>query len=398
LETPYKKGDREVKKIALVLALFLAISILSQSRSVYAVSHGWEEYMDDKSYIYVRYFPMVPYDPSYPTACEEFAVTFTCKQNDWYTVVPPWHVVPAGFWICVYYWDECDTSNYTNFERVYPISVNQYGAYAEWTLTAGYILTLGMTLKGEAASFTKNSTKKYAGNGWTYLGYFFVQYNSNVFWSATQTVGCLSLSIMNDIAQAHQGHHVMVGLMFHLAWSDGTMSSVWFSLGDDDPEDTDCWLTVEQGNTEFTLSSGGGGGGGCPTLFVWNGTSYVEEGILSIHAESDITVWHEIENALALENGAYKLQLRELDEYTSHIDQVKLYSVDSQGKWHLCPLTCAYHSQLGKVKQTLLLDDSNRVDLEPTETIDLKFAPSIPYSQTAFFIFEINGYNMKWMG
>lgn len=138
-----------------------------------------------------------------------------------------------------------------------------------------------------------------------------------------------------------------------------------------------------------------GGGGGCPTLFIWNGTSYVEEGVLDIHAESDVTVQHEIQNSLVLENGVYKLQLRELDEFTSHIDQVKLYAVDYKGKWNICPLTYAYHNELGKVKQTLLLDDSNRVDLEPTETIDLKFAPSIPYSQTAHFIFEINGYNMK---
>lgn len=50
------------------------------------------------------------------------------------------------------------------------------------------------------------------------------------------------------------------------------------------------------------------------------------------------------------------------------------------------------------MKQTLLLDDSNRVDLKPTEIIDLKFAPSIAYSETAYFIFEINGYNMKWPG
>ena len=139
----------------------------------------------------------------------------------------------------------------------------------------------------------------------------------------------------------------------------------------------------------------GGPGGGCPTLFVWNGTSYVEEGILNIHAESDVTVQHTIQNTPVLKNGFYNLQLRELDNYTSHIDQVKLYAIDGQGEWHLCPLTYAYHSSLGKVKQTLLLDDSNRVDLKPTETIDLKFAPSIAYSETAYFIFEINGYNQK---
>jgi len=150
--------------------------------------------------------------------------------------------------------------------------------------------------------------------------------------------------------------------------------------------------------TAYFAYSGGDGYGGCPTLFIWDGTDYADEGILNIHAESDITVQHEIQNTLALENDVYKLQLRELDNYTSHIDQVKLYAVDYQGKWNLCPLTYAYHSELGKVKQTLLFDDSNRVDLEPTETIDLKFSPSISYSQTAYFMFEINGYNRKWEG
>lgn len=148
----------------------------------------------------------------------------------------------------------------------------------------------------------------------------------------------------------------------------------------------------------FESSSGGGGGGadpGCPTLFVWDGTAYGEEGILDIHAYSDVTVHHEIENTLALDKGVYKLQLRELDNHTSHIDQVKLYAVDYEGEWHLCPLIYACHSELGKVKHTLRFDDENRVDLKPTEMIDLQFALSTPYGETAYFIFEINGYNYK---
>jgi len=136
-------------------------------------------------------------------------------------------------------------------------------------------------------------------------------------------------------------------------------------------------------------------GSGCPTLFLWNGTAYAEEGVLHIHAESDVTVCHEIQNTLALEKGVYKLQLRGLDEYTSHIDQVKLYAVDYEGEWHMCPLIYAYHNELGKVTLKLSFDDSNRVDLKTAEIIDLKFTPSILYGETAHFIFEINGYNMK---
>jgi len=131
-------------------------------------------------------------------------------------------------------------------------------------------------------------------------------------------------------------------------------------------------------------------------LFVWNGTDYADEGILDIHAESDVTVQHKIQNILIFENGDYKLQLRELDNFTSHIDQVRLYAVDYEGEWHLCPLTYAYHNELGKVKHTLRFDDDNRVDLKPTEVIDLEFAPPISYDKTAYFIFEINGFNKKW--
>lgn len=140
---------------------------------------------------------------------------------------------------------------------------------------------------------------------------------------------------------------------------------------------------------------GGGGGGLCPTLFVWNGTDYIEEGILDIHAESDVKVQREIQNSLALQNYVYKLQLRELDNFTSHIDQVKLYAIDNQGKRHLCPLTYAYQNELGQVTWRLFFDDEKRVDLTPTQTIDIKFLPSIPYSLTVYFIFEINGYNPK---
>lgn len=136
-------------------------------------------------------------------------------------------------------------------------------------------------------------------------------------------------------------------------------------------------------------------GGGCPILFVWNGTVYSEEGVLNIHAEFDVTVQHEIEQTPVPKNHFYSLQLRELDEHTSHIDQVKLYAVDNEGEWHLCPLIHAKHSELGKVTRKLRLDDEKRIDLKPTETIDLKFLPSIPHSETEHFIFEINGYNAK---
>ena len=133
----------------------------------------------------------------------------------------------------------------------------------------------------------------------------------------------------------------------------------------------------------------------CPTLFVWNGSQYVEEATLDIHADSDVTLQHTIAETLAPDKNSYKLSLRELDNFTSHIDQVKLYAVDSDdGETHEAHLTKAIHSELGDVKEFLLHDDETRVDLTPEQTIDLKFTvPDI--DEVAYFIFEINGYNMK---
>ncbi|MDH5754150.1 MAG: hypothetical protein OEY95_02940 [Candidatus Bathyarchaeota archaeon] len=132
----------------------------------------------------------------------------------------------------------------------------------------------------------------------------------------------------------------------------------------------------------------------CPTLFVWNGSQYVYKALLDIHAESDIRVQHQIQQTLVLDGLFYKLQLRELDNFTSHIDQVKLYAVDHDGEWHTCLLIIAKHND-AYVTLKLLFDDDTRVDLAPSEIINLKFLPSIPHSQTAHFIFEITGYNRK---
>lgn len=104
---------------------------------------------------------------------------------------------------------------------------------------------------------------------------------------------------------------------------------------------------------------------------------------------------HKIEKPLHPKNHLYNLQLRELDNFTSHIDQVKLYAVDGEGELHLCPLTQAYHNELGRVTWKLRFDDQNRVDLTPTQTVTLKFLPPIPHRETEHFMFEINGYNAK---
>ena len=138
----------------------------------------------------------------------------------------------------------------------------------------------------------------------------------------------------------------------------------------------------------------GGGGGGCPTLFVWDGSRYVEEALLDIHADSDVTLQHTIGQTLVPDKNFYKLSLRELDEFTSHIDHVKLYVVDSDGEMHEIHLTKAFHGEVGDVKELLLHDDESRVDLTPKQTIDLTF--TVPRVTETAFIFEINGYNYKF--
>ena len=139
-------------------------------------------------------------------------------------------------------------------------------------------------------------------------------------------------------------------------------------------------------------NGGGGGVGGCPTLFSWNGNEYVEEEVLNIHAQSDITVYYEPEY-LGPTGIIAKLSLRELDQDTSHIDYVNLWVIDSEGNWHDCDLIIAKHSKLGLVTIELYLDDEIRVDLAPSDVGDLFFR--IPEIDIDHFIFEINGYNMK---
>jgi hypothetical protein len=131
----------------------------------------------------------------------------------------------------------------------------------------------------------------------------------------------------------------------------------------------------------------------CPVLFVWNGTDYTEEGTLNIHAKSDITVQHQIQQTLVQDGIFYRLQLRELDNFTSHIDQVRLYAVDYYGEVHICPLIFAIHNQQNWITFRLRFDDDRRVYLAPTETIDLKF--TCFRDDIEHFIFEINGYNKK---
>jgi hypothetical protein len=152
----------------------------------------------------------------------------------------------------------------------------------------------------------------------------------------------------------------------------------------------------------FSVSGGGDGGGGepCPTLFVWNGSAYVDYGVIDIHNPSGEDVVREVpvqSEDVSISNYKAKFRLREgwegLNFSESVIDQVKLYAVGKNGNRYLCPLIKATHSTLGKVLPQLLLSDDYRVQILLLETIDLEFA--VPYKNVQGYTFTIEGCN-KW--
>ena len=144
----------------------------------------------------------------------------------------------------------------------------------------------------------------------------------------------------------------------------------------------------------------GGGDWPYPTLFVWNGSGYVDYGVINIHNPSGEDVVKKVliqpEN-VGTSNCKAKFRLREgwesLNFSESVIDQVKLYAVDNQGNRYLCPLIKAEHSNLGKVLSQLLKSDDVRVQILLLETIDLTFTVPYPTSQIHGYIFAIEGCN-----
>lgn len=144
------------------------------------------------------------------------------------------------------------------------------------------------------------------------------------------------------------------------------------------------------------LSSGGGGGGGmfCPTLFSWSGNVYAEEGFLDIHGDSDVTIDYRLSHLTPVFRRCL-LSLRELDNYTSHIDQVRLFAVDAQDNWYECALRLAWQNNLGRVNALLAHDDEQRVDMAPGERVELIFLIPENTNDIHHFIFELNGHNPK---
>lgn len=140
------------------------------------------------------------------------------------------------------------------------------------------------------------------------------------------------------------------------------------------------------------------GNDGCPTLFAWNGTDYVDLGVIDIHAEEDVVRETFVGTEhVALSNHKANFRLREgwtgLSYSHSEIDQVKLYAV-VDGERRLCPLPNATHSEQGNVLLQLLLGDDYKADIYLLETIDVQFA--VPYQtyEIQSYIFIIEGRNI----
>lgn len=138
--------------------------------------------------------------------------------------------------------------------------------------------------------------------------------------------------------------------------------------------------------------------GGCPTLYTWNGSEYVEEGLLNIHSPEgiDTFVFRILSNTPTATNGKYLFKLIEGTENESHsfIDMVKLFAMDTEFKWYVCSPIAANHSEYGDVLPELQASDDIRTDILPEQEIWLTFE-ALEVQEITLFIFVIEGYNPK---
>ncbi|MCR6624704.1 MAG: hypothetical protein NDF58_09040, partial [archaeon YNP-LCB-024-027] len=145
-----------------------------------------------------------------------------------------------------------------------------------------------------------------------------------------------------------------------------------------------------------------GGGGGCPILLVWNGSKYVDYGIINIHNPDGYDVIKEVSISTAdmnIEGQVVKLRLKEgwegLEYSHSLIDHVKLYAVDIFGNRYPCPLIKAMHSEQGNIMLQLLFSDNIKAEIYLMQTIDLQFIVLYPKEIIKSFIITIEGHNQE---
>ena len=166
------------------------------------------------------------------------------------------------------------------------------------------------------------------------------------------------------------------------------------------------FVAVSDGSSstrDFQLDQIIQGGGGCPFLQVWDGSDYVDEGLLDIHnAEGvDVTYEHTLTAMPERVEGDYRFRLTEHPQTISHIDQVQLYAILENGRVQKLPLIQAQHSEDGNVLNLLLNSDDRRVEEKgadhnggTSQSIDLKFTALGSNAKAVAFVFMIEGNNM----
>lgn len=230
----------------------------------------------------------------------------------------------------------------------------------------------------------------------------------------------------------------------NMAWTDAHAASYWYNPHSYNPLtqifrqsclDTECWYQYENQEPAtyngillralITLTNPGGrawfgtdyiltnpikmqirnrtydpngGEGRCPKLFVNNGNSYVDFGVMAIHnptGQDVVTDMNVKPGDVGISNYRAEFRLQEgwvgLNFSESVIDRVTLYAVGTSGNRYWCPLISAQHSRLGNVLPQLLFSDGWKAQMFLLETVDLKFI--VPYQNIQRFVFEIDGCN-----
>ncbi|UCF59339.1 MAG: hypothetical protein JSV15_02715 [Candidatus Bathyarchaeota archaeon] len=165
------------------------------------------------------------------------------------------------------------------------------------------------------------------------------------------------------------------------------------------PDETD---TADNTYVDDTVTvNRGSPPGGCPILSVYDGTEYVLEGLLDIHNpdEIDQIASHVLIHTPEPVEHRYLLRLTEHPQTYSHLDQVQLFAMLTNGTEVKLPLVSAVHSEDGNVKQELLVSDDVRAVMlgenwnnGTSQYIDLKFVVS-DQLEIETFTFIIEGHN-----
>lgn len=141
-------------------------------------------------------------------------------------------------------------------------------------------------------------------------------------------------------------------------------------------------------------------GGECPMLSVYDGQKYNSQGLLDIHAESDVITSRVLNVTPARILGTYEFCLTEHQQTISHINQVKLFATLTDGETIQLPLIYAIHSQWGDVYPQLFSNDNSRAvevgadwNSGLSQSIFLGFLALPSWLHATSYTFVIQGHN-----